>query len=482
MKILFTHSYFLKLDPKQLKSHTPFPPLATLYAASVLREKGFEVKLADLQFASTPTELERHIKQFVPDALVIYDDSFNYLTKMCLTNMRMAVFEMQKIAKKHKIPVIVSSSDATDHLEKYFLNGSDYIIVGEAEQTLLELMQDLKAGKRPDLSLINGLVIYENSMILKSKPRSVLKNLDELPLPAWDLLDIRPYRNTWIKRHGYFSINMVTTRGCPYKCNWCAKPVYGNRYNSHSPEKIVLQIKDLQQKFGFSHVWFADDIFGLKPGWISEFNRYVQLQKVKISFKIQSRADLLLENETIKSLSESGCKEAWMGAESGSQKILDAMDKGITINQILEATHLLKKYSIKPCFFLQFGYPGEKMEDINKTMKMLEALNPHDIGISVSYPLPGTRFYEKVKKELSLKKNWKDSDDLDLMFKSTYKGGFYKVLQRFVHYNFRTQQSIYEAKHHRFNKRALLGPYYFTRSVFLKRKLKSLEADADGLF
>jgi len=482
MKVLFTHSYFLELDPKQLKMRTPFPPLATLYAAAVLREKGFNVKLADLQFAASATDIEKHIRDYSPDVLVIYDDSFNYLTKMCLTNMRKAAFEMQAIAKKNNVPVIVSSSDATDHLEKYFLQGADFIIIGEAEQTLLELVQALQNNKQPDLSLIDGLAVYRNKTLLKSKPRLVLKNLDELALPAWNLLNIVPYRNTWMKHHGYFSINMVTTRGCPYKCNWCAKPVYGNRYNSHSAERIVAQIKELQPFFGFTHIWFADDIFGLKPGWIEEFNLQIKKQQIKISFKIQSRADLLLNDTTVKNLAESGCKEVWMGAESGSQKILDAMEKGTTLEQVKNATLLLNKYGIKPCFFLQFGYPGEKMNDIHKTMNMLEELKPHDLGISISYPLPGTKFYEKVKTELSTKQNWNDSDDLDLMFKSTFTREFYKVLQRFVHYNFRAQQAVYEAKHLRFTKRAMLGPYYFTKRAFLKRKLKSLEANATSLF
>ncbi|HOZ86936.1 MAG TPA: radical SAM protein [Bacteroidia bacterium] len=482
MKVLFTHSYFLHLDKKQLGTHTPFPPLATLYAASVLRDKGFEVGLADLQFARSPEEITSHIKSFKPDALVICDDSFNYLTKMCLTNMREAAFKMQEIAKANNIPVIVSSSDATDHLQKYFDRGADYIIIGEAEQTLLELMENL-SGKQEILALsVKGLALCRNGQITRSPGRSVLKDLDELPLPAWDLLDIRPYRNTWMKHHGYFSLNFVTTRGCPYKCNWCAKPVYGNRYNSHSPQSVVSQIKSLQDKFKFTHVWFADDIFGLKPGWITEFNRQSREQGLRIRYKIQSRADLLLEDDNIKDLAESGCEEVWMGAESGSQKILDAMDKGTSIEQIRQATALLKKYKIKPCFFLQFGYLGEQMEDIGCTINMLDELRPHDLGISVSYPLPGTKFHEKVKADLVNKQNWSDSDDLLLMFKSTYRPEFYRVLQRFVHYKFRTRQALDEIRKIRINKRSVLGPYYFTRQALLKTKLKSLESDAAGLF
>lgn len=482
MKVLFTHSYFLHLDSKQLKTHSPFPPLATIYAAAVLRENGFEVRLADLQFASSPLEIESYINAFQPDVFVIYDDSFNYLTKMCLTNMRDAAFKMQEIAKSHHLPVIVSSSDATDHLKKYFNKGADYIIIGEAEQTLLELLQTLSDKKELDPPNIKGVAYAEKGKIIKTEPRTVLKNLDDLPSPAWDLIHIAPYKKSWLRHHGYFSINMVTTRGCPYKCNWCAKPVYGNRYNSHSPLTIVLQIKKLQNEFGFTHIWFADDIFGLKPGWIREFNQCVQTEKLRISYKIQSRADLLLDDENVKHLAESGCNEVWMGAESGSQKVLDAMDKGTTIEQIKTATNLLKKYGIKPCFFLQFGYLGEQMEDIGQTIALLEELVPYDLGVSVSYPLPGTKFYDKVKSDLVDKQNWKDSDDLYLMFRSTYQPKFYKALQRFVHYKFRTAQSAEALKNIKLNKRLVLGPYYYTRQAILKTKLKFLESDAASLF
>jgi len=482
MKILFTHSYFLHFDNKQLKTKTPFPPLATLYAAALLRENGYEVKLADLQFSDSAEEIKEHLESFKPDAFVIYDDSFNYLTKMCLTNMREAAFRMQKIAKEYKIPVIVSSSDATDHLEKYFSNKADYVIIGEAEQTLLELINALKKTTSPDVSLINGLAYTSENKIIKTTPRAVLKDLDELPLPAWDLVDIAPYKKTWLAGHGYFSINFVTTRGCPYKCNWCAKPVYGNRYNSHSPQGIAKQIQALQNKFGFTHIWFADDIFGLKPNWLKEFNDAIKELNISIKYKIQSRADLLLEDENIKYLAQSGCEEVWMGAESGSQKVLDAMDKGTSIEQIKEATQLLKKHKIKPCFFLQFGYSGEIMADIEKTILLVDELKPYDIGISVSYPLPGTKFYERVKQDLIEKQNWKDSDDLHLMFNSSYKADFYRHLQRFVHYKFRTSQSVELLKDKKFNKRMVLGPYYYFKQMRLKKKLKTIEPDAGSLF
>jgi radical SAM superfamily enzyme YgiQ (UPF0313 family) len=211
----------------------------------------------------------------------------------------------------------------------------------------------------------------------------------------------------------------------------------------------------------------------------------VKSKQIKFRYKIQSRTDLLLQEDNIRHLAASGCDMVWMGAESGSQKILDAMDKGTTVDQIREATMLLKKYNIKPGFFLQFGYPGETMEDIRKTIDLVNELLPYDIGISVSYPLPGTLFYERVKAELRTKTNWTDSNELALMFQNTYKPDFYKQLHRFVHKSYRKNQSLQlfrspmqHAKTRIGLKRMLALPYYHFSAQSEKRKLISIEPDA----
>jgi anaerobic magnesium-protoporphyrin IX monomethyl ester cyclase len=434
--ILFTHSYFLKLDPKQLRIGQPYAPLGTLYAAAVMREKGYEVSIHDVQFTNGPEDLVRVLDKKVPGYVVIYDDGFNYLTKMCLTNMREAAFKMIKLAKSRGCVVIVSSSDSTDRFDSYLNCGADYVLIGEGEQTLVELIGTIESTDK-EISSISGIAYRQDDAYIKTGARKVMTELDCLPLPAWDLIDIAPYREMWIKHAGYFSINVGTTRGCPFKCNWCAKPIYGNRYNARSPENVVKEIRYLQEKFGIDHVWFCDDIFGLKPRWVNEFAELVNRGKLKFRFKIQSRADLLVQEDYVKALALAGCENVWMGAESGSQKILDAMDKGITTEQIEQATLLLKKYGIRPSFFIQFGYLGETMIDIKKTITMISKLMPSEIGVSVSYPLPGTRFYEKVKEQLQDKANWTDSDELALMFRNTYQPLFYKELHQYVHQNFK---------------------------------------------
>jgi anaerobic magnesium-protoporphyrin IX monomethyl ester cyclase len=418
----------------------PYPPLGTLYAASALSRAGCSVAVHDVMFASQEHEITHALLRHHPEIVVIYDDQFNYLTKMCLTRMRQAAFAMTTIAKTWGCKVIISSSDATDHLEEYFTHGADFAIFGEAEETLKELVCHLLRYSSTPVDSIRGLAFMSGCDLVQTAPRGGQENLDLLPFPAWNLLDLSPYREAWNRKHGYFSLNMVTTRGCPFHCNWCAKPIYGQVYHSRSPENVVEEMLALRELAHPDHIWFADDIFGLRPGWIGRFDELVRSQNAVIPFKCLSRVDLLLKEDNIRHLRNAGCQTVWVGAESGSQKILDAMEKGTTVEQIYESASLLHQHGIRVGFFLQYGYPGEEREDIDKTLRMVRECAPDEIGISVSYPLPGTKFYDQVRRELAAKQNWVDSGDLDMMFQGTYSREFYRVLHRFTHKKFRVWQ------------------------------------------
>lgn len=438
-KVLFTHSYFYPLDEKQWKNKTPYPPLATILAAAVLREMGCEVELFDTNLRNSPHEIENKLND-QPDFLVVYDDGFNYLTKMCLTTMRDAALKMIKMAASRGISVLVSSSDSTDHYQKYLDAGATAVIMGEGEITLQEIVKQWN-GSSSVLADINGIAYSLNGFTQVTAPRKANKDLDSLPLPAWDLVDINAYKNIWEQGKYPFHLNIATTRGCPFKCNWCAKPIYGNRYNTRSPEKVLEEIAFLMQTYQVDKFWMCDDIFGLKPGWVKEFNQLVQEKKLKFQYKIQSRADLLVKDKTIEELAKSGLYEVWMGAESGSQKILDAMDKGTTLEQIKTATQKLQNLGVRVAYFIQFGYLGESKKDIELTLNMIETNKPDDIGVSVSYPLPGTPFYDRVKADLQQKANWTDSDDLAMMFQGTFNSNYYKTLHRYLHKSFRWRQA-----------------------------------------
>ena len=482
-KVLFTHSYFYKFDQKQWKAKQCYPPLATIYAASYIRNNGFEVSLFDTNLKDSPDDIISTLIKEKPEYLVIYDDGFNYLTKMCLVTMREAAFRLSQIGKEFGCKVIVSSSDSTDQYEKYLKHNADFVILGEAELTLLELLKNLKKFS-DDFSDIKGLAYINNNSTVNTGRREILNDLDSLPQPAWDLIQIEKYKKIWSKNHGYFSLNIATTRGCPFKCNWCAKPIYGNRYNIRSPERVVDEIELLINKYGANHIWFCDDIFGLKPGWVHKFKELIKERNLNFKYKIQSRVDLLLQEDTVEELAQSGAETVWVGAESGSQKILDAMEKGTTVNQIYASTKLLKEKNIEVGLFLQLGYLGETKDDINKTIKMLLDIMPFDVGISVSYPLPGTKFYEKVKSQLNYKSNWDDSDDLALMFRNNFSPEYYKKLHRYIHKLFRKEQGKSFIKKFIKNpfslnlsqiRRALTTFYYIPQIIFDDYKLNKLE-------
>ncbi len=435
--VLFGQSYYLRFDPKLHAAMQPYPPLGALYAAAVLRARGHDVSFFDAMLAASEDEWAQALDKHCPRVAVLYEDGFNYLSKMCLLRMRAAAFTMMQVARARGCTVVVSGSDATDHLADYFAHGAHYIVIGEGEQTLAELAAHLSGPAAPAPGAIAGLAYRdETGAIVRTAPRGFIRDLDALPFPAWDLVDVPRYQRVWRERHGAFAMNLVTTRGCPYHCNWCAKPIYGQRYNARSPENVVAEMRELMARYAPDEIEFADDIFGLKPGWIEWFADLVEAEGVRIPFKCLLRADLVTERVAA-ALARAGCRIVWMGAESGSQKVLDAMEKGTRVEQIYAATERLHRAGVRVAFFLQYGYRGEDRADIERTLQMVRDCRPDDIGISVSYPLPGTRFYERVKSELGAKQNWNDSDDLAMLYRGTYSPEFYRVLYRVTHAEFR---------------------------------------------
>jgi anaerobic magnesium-protoporphyrin IX monomethyl ester cyclase len=435
-QVLLGQSYFLRFDPKLWDAMLPYPPLGTLYAASWLRQHGYEVSLFDAMLAESENDWAVALDEHKPQYAILYEDNFHYLSKMCLLRMREAAFKMIGMAKARGSLVILCGADATDHYAEYLERGADYCLLGEGEETLLELLNLLSAGK--EAGQVIGLA---SSKTIHPSRRPDITDLDKLPFPAWDLIDVEKYKKIWLERHSYFSMNMVTTRGCPYHCNWCAKPIWGQRYNSRSPENVVAEMKWLKETYAPDHIWFADDILGLKPNWIGRYAELVREADAVIPFKCLQRADLVNE-KTAAALAKAGCKTVWLGAESGSQKILDAMDKGDKVEDIYYAAKLLRDNGIEVGFFLQFGYPGEMWEDVQKTLKMVRECMPDDIGISVSYPLPGTKFFERVKLELGEKQNWTDSEDLAMLYRGPFPTEFYRILHGRVHYEFRARKAF----------------------------------------
>ncbi len=443
LRVLFTHSYHLKRDPKQWRVGKPYPPLGTLMALAAARAAGHEAELHDAQFAAGAEDLRAPLERLRPDVLVIYDDDFNWLTKMCLSVMEREALRMVQLGRAHGCRVLVRGSDATDHRARFLDAGAEAVLLGDGELTLVEWLAAIESGAPTDA--VRGLAWRAPDGPRDSGRRPTPVDLDVLPSPAWDALDLEPYRRMWRARHGLFSLNAVSSRGCPYGCNWCAKPLFGRQYFVHSPARVAHEIARLRA-LGAEHVWFGDDIFGLTPEWAGALAEAVLARGARTPFMAQTRADLMVKDELRRALVRAGLHTAWLGAESGSQKILDAMDKGLRVEETREAVRKLRADGVRVGLFLQYGYLGETRADIDATLRLLEELLPDEIGVSVSYPLPGTPFYDKVRAQLGPKTNWTDSDDLDPLRPGAYSAADYRLVHHHTHMLFRARHGLRELR------------------------------------
>jgi radical SAM superfamily enzyme YgiQ (UPF0313 family) len=439
--VLFTHAYHLAHDPKQWEKAQPYPPLGTLYAAAMARSKGFRVAVFDSMLEDPSAGFSLALEKLRPRVVILYEDSFNFLTKMCLLRSRELSWQMCAMASAAGCMVMVHGSDAADHIDNYLDHGFKAVLLGEGEQTACDLLDAIVRRGETSSWKIPGLAWRESASghLVKTPARLLERDLSRLPLPARDLAPISAYADIWRRSSGYFSANVVASRGCPFHCNWCAKPIFGNGYSLRPAESVALEIAELKSRFGVEHVWFADDIFALNAKWTQDFADAMECHNAVIPFKIQSRADLM-HPETVANLARAGCKEIWMGVESGAQSVLDAMDKGLRVEKVFSARNMLREHGIRACYFLQFGYPGEGLKEIEQTIELVRSTKPDDIGVSVSYPLPNTVFYDRVGEQLGAKRNWDHSGELSMMFRSAYSTEFYRSLRNALHCEVTQQQ------------------------------------------
>jgi anaerobic magnesium-protoporphyrin IX monomethyl ester cyclase len=436
LSILVCHSYFLRLDQKQVARAKPYPPLATLQVVSLLRKAGHEVSFFDAMLAGGIEEYDRLLKSGKPQVVLFYEDNFNFLSKMCLATMRRAACDMIRSAHHAGARVIAAGPDVSDAPAPYLGAGADLALKGEGLSALLELIPRLDshlAASADELARgLSGVASLNGGKVIEASGTKGLPLAQDAGLAAWDLVDMDRYRAVWIKAHGYFSLNMAASRGCSFRCTWCAKPTWGNHYLQRNPLEVAAEMAHLRRTFNPDHIWFADDIFGFRVDWVTQFAAAAKAADANVPFSIQTRADLISERMAF-ALRDAGCTEAWIGAESGSQKILDAMNKGTTVDEILIARERLKRAGIRVGFFIQLGYLDEQLEDIVATRELLATARPDEIGVSVSYPLPGTRFYDLVKAQLRAKTHWQESNDLDMMFQGTYTSEFYRAVRNLLH-------------------------------------------------
>jgi anaerobic magnesium-protoporphyrin IX monomethyl ester cyclase len=243
LRILVCHSYYLRFDEKQQKRGKPYPPLATLQAAALLRQAEHDVGLFDAMLADCIDDYETKLRAFQPEVVLFYEDNHNYLSKMCLGRMRQASCDMISTARSAGARVISAGSDPSDAPETYLSAGADVVLLGEGLAALIAIIDRLNSELRmPVAQLIAGLpdvAATDNDSIVMSRAVAPLPTPSLAARPAWDLIDVDAYRNFWQDGQGFFSLNMAASRGCSFRCNWCAKPIWGDRYLQRNARDVT---------------------------------------------------------------------------------------------------------------------------------------------------------------------------------------------------------------------------------------------------
>ncbi len=422
MSIILTHAYYLSEDQKEQKIMKPYPPLGLLYVSGYLLSKEIPNDVFDSTFYSRETQLEFILKK-QPKVICIYT---NLMTKI-------EVVKLIKIVKSEQYgfpTVVLGGPDLTFNIENYLKTGADFLVIGEGEETTYQLYKTIQ--ENGDFHKVNGIAFIENGIITKTPPRAKFRELDKLPLPNREAIPIDKYLNTWKNFHGKSSMTVSTQRGCPYTCKWCSTAVYGQSYRRRPAEQVVNEVKMLKETYNPDAIWFVDDVFTVSHKWLSAFHEEVIKQDTIIPFECITRAERL-NDDVLRLLKEAGCFRIWIGAESGSQKIIDAMDRRVDINHVKKMIQDTNALGIETGTFIMIGYPGETEDDINMTITYLKEANPTQYTITVAYPIKGTSLYSEIEKDITVQPNWNTSTDRDIDFKRTYNRKYYNfALHRII--------------------------------------------------
>lgn len=418
MSLLLSHGYFLEEDPKEKLIMRPYPPLGILYISAYLKQHGYAVQLLDSTF-STKEEWKKKVLVQRPKAIAFY---VNLMTKLNVLDLTRWVKTQAALSD---VKIIFGGPDVTHNSKDYLLAGADFIAVGEGEQTMLEWMHQFHAP-HPDWHAVNGLRFLDaTGKEVINAPREKLKDIDAFPWPDREGIDLTQYIKTWKQFHGQSTLSVSTQRGCPYTCKWCSTAVYGQSYRRRSPALVVEELKALEQRYQPDSFWFVDDVFTISHKWLSEFNDALKAAQLTISFECITRADRLSE-EVIGILKEAGCFRVWIGAESGSQEIINAMDRRVDVKKVREMIKMARKYDIQAGTFIMLGYPGETRRNIEETIDHLKDSLPDHFTITVAYPIKGTGLFKQIESVQIHLPDWKKSTDRDRDFVRVYPKAYYK--------------------------------------------------------
>lgn len=426
LDLLLSHAYFLADDPHEQEIMRPFPPLGMQYLVAYLREHRLcEVDWYDTTFQSGPEAFLAEVDARQPKVVGLYGHT---ITRPVAKGIVAALLE-------RGIEVLAGGPDPVQYLDEYFDMGVSVVVAGEGEHTLADLVAHLRANRwRFDLDSlddIEGIVFRRGGEIVRTRPRPLIRPLDQLPWPARERRDLDTYFQAWRDRHGETAMSMVTSRGCPYHCTWCSKQVYGDTYRRRSVDDVIGELTAIKERFGPDQIWFADDLFTINKRWVHRFCKTMVERDAVTPFYLVGRPETF-DPATCESLRKAGCYRVYCSAESGAQHVLDAMRKKSTVEDILRAGRLLRTHGIELGVFVMIGYPGERWEDVERTIQMLHELQPEVTLLSVAHPMKGTQFYDEVADRIVHPPGWEVDNGGRLAFEMEYPRRFYELAQRMI--------------------------------------------------
>lgn len=419
--ILLTHGYFLSEDEKEAKIMRPYVPLGILYISAYLKQNNIENQVFDSTF-STLEVLKQNLLENSPKLIGIYT---NLMTKINV----LKIVQFIKI-NKLKTKIVLGGPEIRYNADNYLRHGADILVIGEGEETFLELCK-VDINNIEDLACINGIAYLNGNKTFFTPERSLIKDINQLPFPAREAIDLKKYGEAWKNHHGYSMYSISTMRGCPYTCKWCSRAVYGGTYRRRSAKLVVDEIELLKNNYSPDRIWFVDDVFTINHKWLREFALELMNRGITIQYEIITRADRM-SDEVIDILKKTGCFRVWIGAESGSQEIINAMDRRVEISKVQEMILKTKKTGIEAGTFIMLGYPGERRKNIQETIQHLKTCNPDFFTITVAYPITGTPLYEENKMELREQNNWANQTDRQLSIQGSHSKKYYECALQWV--------------------------------------------------
>jgi len=419
MNLLLTHGYFLDEDVQEKKIMKPYPPLGILYISSFLKSKGYDVEVLDSTFYGKKDYTD-YLDQTDSTVVGLY---CNLLTKL---NILWMIGE----AKKRGKIVILGGPEPASYTTEFINAGADIVVIGEGEQTMLELMEEIPRNGVHRLQHVTGIAFRnEEGEIIHTPPRPLIDDLDSVPYPDRDAIDLDRYIQTWQTHHGYGAVSLITARGCPYTCAWCSHGVYGFTHRRRTPVNVVDEIQMIAEMYKPDMLWIADDVFTINYRWFYDYYTEMQRRNIRIPFECISRPDRVNE-DILSKMAELGCFRIWFGSESGSQRILDAMSRKVTTDEIREMTSVAQRYGIEIGLFVMLGYEGETTEDIEATIEHLKQTQPDTFLTTVAYPIKGTEYYKQVQNRIQTKLPWHSRTERDNDVSGRYNKTYYWFAQR----------------------------------------------------